>query len=86
MAGPWYYATIPDEPPVGTVVLDKDDVAWQRISMDEPYPKWVKAQLDSSFTNSNVDYWPKLLTERGPLRELYRPEGEKTDGCHSEGL
>lgn len=67
-----YEAEIPPEPPVGTVVLDKEGLAWQRISMRKPYPCWVAAQMD--FGGGRTNYWPKLLMEGGPLKELYQPE------------
>ena len=74
MARVVYEASVPEEPPVGTVVLDSNEVAWQRVGMANlPYPSWVSTRLNKDFHDLSADYWPKLLTERGPLKELYRP-------------
>lgn len=73
-----YKADFPEEPPVGTVVLDKDGTVWQRSGMPRDYPTWVAARIDPTFERNNLKFWPMLLMEFGPLTELYRPE-ETTD-------
>lgn len=70
-------ATVPEEPPVGSVVLDKDGLVWQRLKVNEPYPSWVPAQLSFHGPDMHSNYWPKLLVDNGPLIELYRPEEPK---------
>lgn len=69
-----YEATIPEEPPRGTVLLDKHGTAWQRINLKADYPRWVAAKIDQSFDRNNVRFWPQLLNDYGPLLELCRPE------------
>lgn len=74
---PVHTAIVPDEPPVGSVVLDNDGIAWQRLKVNEPYPHWVPAQLSFHGPDMHSNYWPKLLVDKGPVIELYRPEGPK---------
>lgn len=66
-------AQIPAAPPVGSVVIDKDGMAWQRTSMQDPYPDWCSAQLDRSFDGKNINYWSQLLLANPEgLTEVYR--------------
>lgn len=77
---PVHTAIVPDEPPVGSVVLDNDGIAWQRIGSRDPYPNWQATHQDpGSFNGGNMSYWSKLLVDKGPLTELHRPDGPKNE-------
>lgn len=71
-----YVAEIPDEPPVGSVVLDKDGLAWQRVKMLDPYPSWVPARQSHHGLELIANYWPKLLVDNGPLTLLHEGQVE----------
>lgn len=66
-------AIIPDELPKGSVVLDRDRIAWQHrailFDVMGTSPHWYPANLDLAPMT-----WPTLLTVRGPVTELHRPE------------
>lgn len=68
-----YELAVPDEPAPGSVVVDKDGLAWQRT--DRPvftYPgdtpaTWVAARYSEGDGRPLNWRWATLLTERGPL-------------------
>jgi len=55
---------LPQEPPTGSVVLDKFGVAWQRGGA----VTWFSTEILS------VRIWLNLHADRGPLRVIYTPE------------
>lgn len=59
----------PPEPPVGTVVIDKNGLAWQRGDVDNEVPWWA-ADVDE-YDRS----WGSLNDERGPLTVIYEGDG-----------
>lgn len=62
-------ATVPDEPPDGSVILDRARRAWQRQG-----PAWYMAgALPSLFTAAGAAKWPWLLFDCGPVIPLWTP-------------
>ena len=60
-----YAAVIPDEPPIGTIVIDNADRAWQRrVSFTSQH--WAGVEQECRLS------WLFLLS-RGPVTEVYRP-------------
>lgn len=73
----------PDEPPVGSVVLDSDDRVWQRnkVPGNEEYQNqqgnggWQMV-IGYDFMPRSLS-WPVLLALHGELRLLHRAEEVK---------
>lgn len=64
-------ATVPDEPPDGSVVLDRARRAWQRRGS-----AWYMAgAVPSLFSAPGVGKWPWLLLDCGPVIPLWTPGG-----------
>lgn len=61
------------EPPVGTIVIDEDGLAWQRSNEFSATP-WYAAAADE-FDRS----WDALNDDRGPLTVIY--EGDAGADC-----
>lgn len=62
--------TVPEQPPVGTVVLDSHGTAWQATrAMFNPAIVWRPAD-----TSDNALPWPALLVDHGPLDVVHRGE------------
>ena len=57
-------AALPPEPPKGSVVLDKESIAWQHAGAGT----WFSTEIMS------CRIWPNLHADRGPLRVIYTPE------------
>jgi len=55
---------LPPEPPTGSVVLDKESIAWQHAGAGT----WFSTEIMS------CRIWPNLHADRGPLRVIYTPE------------
>lgn len=68
-----HVADVPEEPPAGTVVVDRDGRAWQSEKMIADHPNWNTTQSQCEFRPQSL-HWPMLIVTRGPLTELYRPE------------
>lgn len=57
------------EPPIGSVVLDADDEAWQLLPYGPPgTPYWQSAAGNTSLS------WDRLNDLYAPLRVIYTPE------------
>jgi hypothetical protein len=71
-------ATVPEEPPLNSVVLDREGVAWQsRKAFAVPQVGWVPAGAISSFVDPDDPRWlpfARLVVERGPLQVIHRAE------------
>ncbi|RSD26370.1 DUF4349 domain-containing protein [Amycolatopsis eburnea] len=66
-------ATVPSEPPDGSVVLDRAKRAWQRNGS-----RWFEAgAVISLFTHTGAA-WPWLLVDCGPLIPLWQPTNADT--------
>jgi hypothetical protein len=70
---------LPDEPPPGSVVLDRLGRAWQRLEGDLKGLHWHVAGTLESFFPLGWDgmaqcTWGQLLLQRGPVTLVYRPE------------
>jgi hypothetical protein len=66
-------ARLPDEPPAGTVVIDRAGIAWQRRGATLVNG----AMWHSTHRIHNLAgplNWANLLTDRGPVTEIHRPE------------
>jgi hypothetical protein len=62
-------ATVPDEPPDGSVILDRARRAWQRRGS-----AWYMAgALPSLFVAAGAAKWPWLLLDCGPVVPLWTP-------------
>lgn len=64
-----FTAQSPPEPAVGSVVLDPDDVAWQRVSQGDT-SFWFPARPMSLLHRTALS-WPHLLVEKRTLRLVY---------------
>lgn len=60
-------AVMPSEPPIGTVVLDRFDRAWQRRMRFGTVFTWCGADVENALR------WFDLLSI-GQVTEIYRPE------------
>lgn len=56
---------VPDQPPIGSVVLDRTGTAWQRRTENDPAP-WTSTGSGTWLS------WPELLITLGPLDVLHR--------------
>lgn len=74
-----YEATLPAEPPVGTVMLDKDGCVWQRKEeLVVPRNDGTSSRkfLEGWYAVKQADYssgalgWAELLVQVGPLKRL----------------
>ena len=60
---------VPVEPPHLSVVLDREDFAWQRIG-----PLWLRGGAVMGFFDNHSgprEEWMNLLASRGPVRVLH---------------
>jgi hypothetical protein len=57
---------VPPEPPRMSVILDREDAAWQRYNEG-----WLRA---GQFLIGGGAGWASLLITRGPVRVIYTPE------------
>lgn len=65
-----FAAQSPPEPAVGSVVLDLDDVAWQRVGQGGT-SFWCPARPMILLLHVNSLSWPHLLVEKRTLRLVY---------------
>lgn len=70
---------LPDEPPIGSVVVDRLGRAWQRLGGRLFGRHWEPAgKLGPGFFPELADVpplsWGQLLVQRGDLTLVYRPE------------
>jgi hypothetical protein len=74
---------IAPEPPVGSVVLDKDGHAWQRVETYENGEWWCTHEVpDLNWGDLNNELGPLMVLDLTPAAELTKqksPEG--SDGC-----
>ncbi len=72
---------IPDEPPVGSVVVDRVGRAWQRLETGLYGHHWHVAGKLASFIPDLADAprlsWGHLLLQRGPVTLAFAPEKKK---------
>ena len=73
---------LPDEPPVGSVVIDRYGRAWQRLAGSMFGAHWHVTGILTSFipaleTAPKLS-WGVLLLERGELTLVYTPEKKTT--------
>lgn len=65
-------AIIPEEPPVGTVVVTENGKAWQ--SSRTPFGvRWVRGGYGMSFDIWNIS-WLELIATGGPLTIVWIPK------------
>lgn len=57
------------EPPVGSVILDKNGLAWQRGNVDNEVPWWA---ADAEWDDQS---WDSLNDDHGPLTVIYEGDG-----------
>jgi hypothetical protein len=72
---------IPDEPPQGSVVIDRFGLAWQRRGVSAFGMHWcVAGRLGSIFPNADAPQltWGHLLLQRGPVTLVFSPEKNNT--------
>jgi hypothetical protein len=71
------HADVPPEPPIGSVVLDREHVAWQAFARNGAR-RWVQAgtvlPLLSMTPVEGMKPWHRLLVEHGPVTLVYRGE------------
>jgi hypothetical protein len=73
MSGPRVYAVeCPEEPPVGSVVVDSESTAWQCRS-GGGCAWWWPTDSESRFHPIHMR-WADLLHKYGPVTEVWRPE------------
>ena len=65
-------ASVPSEPPDGSVVLDAKDHAWQRVGA-----VWVIAA--GGLALMTAQHWAALLINHGPVRPIWQPRPEPAD-------
>jgi hypothetical protein len=75
---PTHAAKIPEELPVGSVVVDAEQIAWQSHSSGFPnmsswYPA-IDPAVGDVHNGAKPQSWAGLVATRGPLTELYRPD------------
>ncbi len=63
--------TVPDQPPTGSVVLDKSGRAWQRND-ERAYGSWHGVKLFS--LTGDGSSWASLLLNHGPVTVVHRAE------------
>ncbi|GAA1401877.1 hypothetical protein GCM10009613_60950 [Pseudonocardia kongjuensis] len=69
----WAVGDIPDEPPPGTAVRDRDGAVWHRIVIDTTTrSRWWRAGAIAPLigTGDAVRRWDQLLLDHGPLTRL----------------
>jgi hypothetical protein len=75
------YSGIPEELPVGSVVLGKSGVAWQSYAFKNPYGEgaaWGRYRPeDAGFNGHGGQKWGYLVIEEAPLTVLYVPGEDK---------
>lgn len=70
-----YSVNMPEEPPVGSVVLDRDDIAWQLVELPRDFVRgWFPTWHRNRPERDVVRNWATLLTQHGPLRVLYHAD------------
>jgi len=70
---------LPDEPPVGSVVVDSYGRAWQRLTRALSGSRWCVAgslipAFDGMLPGAPELSWGRLLLQRGELTLVYTPE------------
>lgn len=70
---------VPMEPPRLSVVLDRLDVAWQRIGSHWYRANYATFEFIPPAARAQQLDWPSLLVHRGPVRVLHwAPVAEKS--------
>ncbi len=66
---------VPDEPPIGSVVVDVHGDAWQRRSD----LSWIRVlTLHPIFVTQPVgSFWRHLVVDQGPLTVVHTPAGAR---------
>jgi len=63
---------VPEQPPIGSVVVDSCGTAWQRRRpLFSTSDGWFPAQCSGQL---NQLHWAHLLTAHGPLDLVHRPD------------
>lgn len=74
---------IPDELPVGSVVVDRFGRAWQRLAVSMFGAQWCVTGKLVSLVPGLLDapqlQWALLLVQRGPVTVIYNPERTRND-------
>jgi hypothetical protein len=65
------HATLPPEPPIDSVVLDKDGDAWQlKVNSDNPGDGWACVIHGSDLRGLD---WKHVIEEYGPITVVHTP-------------
>jgi len=66
-------ATVPDEPPRRSVVIDREQNAWQRLSGMHSHDWWRVTNFYGNQQDNPPMQWPGLVVLNGPLQLVYSP-------------
>lgn len=66
-------ATVPDEPPRRSVVIDQNQDAWQRLNGTADHDWWRVSSFYGNQMDNPPMQWPSLVVMRGPLLLVYSP-------------